>query len=302
MSMKDRWVIGTRGSKLALWQAHAVKDALESRCGIRVEIEIISTRGDRKLDIALHDHNLSKGLFTQELEEGLRKGTIDFAVHSLKDLPVEDAEGLKLTATLPRADVRDVILSPHPIRDLRELSGKHVGTSSPRRVAQMERYFEEIGEESPRLSPVRGNVETRIRKMYDGEYDALVMAAAGIHRLGLENEIALYLDLDTMLPAPGQGAVAVQCALSNREACDMASRINDEPTLSATHAERSLLQALGGGCSLPMGCCCRADGDGSLSGEAYFQPSTGKHRRVSFTLHRDYTDSDLALIAKKLQE
>lgn len=243
-------VIGTRGSKLALWQAHTAKEMLSQVTDRAIEIKVISTRGDERLEIALHDHKLTKGLFTEELERELLSGEIDFAVHSLKDLPVELPEGLELSAVLTRADARDVIISNHKVSSLSDLAGHKIGTSSPRRVAQL---TQAIGRDKATYEPIRGNVQTRIQKLRSGEYDSIVMAAAGIERLGLTDEIAFYIPLDEVLPAPGQACVAIQSAINNQTAYDLARKINDPIAELETYSERRLLQLLGGGCALPLG-------------------------------------------------
>lgn len=297
--MKEKLIIGTRGSELALWQAYTVRDALSKVCSKEIEIKIISTRGDERLEIALHSNKLSKGLFTEELERELLSGEIDFAVHSLKDLPVEMPEGLVLSATLKRADPRDVVIANHQINSIRELSGKFIGTSSPRRVAQLKRF---LSEETV-FKPIRGNVKTRIQKLRNGDYDAIIMAAAGIQRLGLEEEIAFYLPLEEVLPAPGQASVAVQCAISNSEARHLASLINDSKTMLETSAERQLLLALGGGCALPLGALCESTSDTEVKlSAAYANHDFSKVVKESSSLNIEHLDEELGLFATRLKK
>ncbi|MDK2841560.1 MAG: hydroxymethylbilane synthase [Anaerophaga sp.] len=241
--------IGTRSSKLALWQAHQVKEAL---MGIfpRMTVNIIplKTKGDAVLDVALSKIG-DKGLFTLEIENALLKGEIDIAVHSLKDLPTILPGGLTLGGVLPRGEVRDVLVS----RDRRKLKdmnpGDRIGTSSLRRQAQILHYNPEL-----KVVDIRGNVNTRLRKMYEGHCDALVMAGAGFIRLGLESEITEYLDTDIMLPAVSQGAVAMEIRDDDAKVAQIVSEITDEVTLQTTSAERTFLQTIEGGCQVPVGC------------------------------------------------
>ncbi len=258
MDMKPL-VIGTRGSDLALWQAKAVRDALGHYTSQAVEIKVIETRGDQHLELSLSNHKLDKGLFTRELEEELRTGEVDFAVHSLKDMPVEQPDGLTLAGVLPRADVHDVVVARPglELHSVRDLVGLKVGTSSPRRISQLS-YL--IGADKAVTADIRGNVPTRIRKVIDGEYDAVLLAYAGLERLGLTDKVSLHLPLEAMLPAPGQGAIGIQCATSNTQALQLAKKINDPETMLTTRIERQVLAALGGGCALPLGILCRVDG------------------------------------------
>ncbi|MDN4753978.1 hydroxymethylbilane synthase [Porphyromonadaceae bacterium W3.11] len=294
----NKLIIGTRGSELALWQAYTVRDALLAVCDKEVEVKIISTRGDERLEIALHSNNLSKGLFTEELERDLRSGEIDFAVHSLKDLPVDMEEGLTLSAVLKRADPRDVVLSNHKIEKLSDLSGHLIGTSSPRRVAQLKSLLDD----STKYQPIRGNVKTRIKKLRDGDYDSLIMAAAGIERLGLQDEVAMYLPLDSMLPAPGQASVAVQCATSNEVACHYASLINDEKSMLETSTERQLLLALGGGCALPLGALCEVINEEKIKLSAVFaSQDLNRASRLETICEIDNLHEELRSFSEKLK-
>ena len=242
--------IGSRGSQLALWQAHWVKRELEAR-GETCRIEIIKTTGDRITDVPLAKVG-TKGLFTKEIEEALLDGRIDLAVHSLKDLPTELPAGLIIAAIPAREDPRDALVGA----TLTTLaSGARVGTSSLRRVAQLRAVRPDLAIES-----VRGNVDTRLRKLGEGQYDALVMAAAGLRRLGWEARIAESLPVDVMCPAVGQGALAIE----TREASDAArscARLDDTATRLGVEAERAVLATLGGGCQVPIGAYGRIAGD-----------------------------------------
>lgn len=248
-------VIGTRGSDLALWQAEAVRDALRKQTNRAVEVKVIETRGDKQLDLSLSNHKLDKGLFTRELEQELHSGEVDFAVHSLKDMPVDQPEGLALAAVLPRGDVRDVIVARPEleIRSIRDLAGLKIGTGSPRRSCQL-RYL--LESEAPVIADIRGNVPTRTQKVLVGEYDATILAYAGLERLQLLDKISLILPIGVMLPAPGQGAVGIQCSLANTTAMQLAQQINDSRTMKETYIERAILRGLGGGCALPLGIYC----------------------------------------------
>src|SRR5690242_15646281 len=230
-------VIASRGSQLALWQAHWVEAQLQQR-GHEVCIEIIKTTGDKITDVPLSKVG-TKGLFTKEIEEALLDGRADLAVHSLKDLPTDLPEGLMLAAVPEREDPRDAIVG----KRLDELpQGSRVGTSSLRRSAQLRRLRPDLAIES-----MRGNVDTRLRKLDEGQYDAILLAAAGLKRLGWGDRIAEALPPETMCSAVGQGALAIETLASGKgfEACRM---LDDAETHAAVSAERGLLGALGGGC------------------------------------------------------
>jgi hydroxymethylbilane synthase len=235
-------VIGSRGSQLALWQANYIRDRLAAR-GVESRIEVIQTKGDRILDVPLSKVG-GKGLFTKEIEEALLDKRIDLAVHSLKDLPTELPEGLTIAAIPQRTDALDAIVGGK-LRDLKV--GAKVGTSSLRRIAQLRRIRPDLD-----LQSIRGNVDTRIGKVEKGDYDAIVLAAAGLRRLGWGDIISETFRADVMLPAVGQGALAIETLLAGNgfETC----RSLDDPWLNfAVTAERSMLGALGGGCQIPIG-------------------------------------------------
>lgn len=235
-------VIGSRGSQLALWQANHIKAKLEGR-GLPCTIEIIHTRGDKILDVPLAKVG-GKGLFTKEIEDALLDGRIHLAVHSLKDLPTQLPEGLVIAAIPERADPLDAIIGSK-LRLLRP--GAVVGTSSLRRVAQLTRLRPDLD-----LRNIRGNIDTRISKVEKGEYDAIVLAAAGVRRLGWGDIIAESFRADVMLPAVGQGALAIE-TLESGPGFD-AARLLDDPWVNfAITAERALLAELGGGCQVPIG-------------------------------------------------
>jgi hydroxymethylbilane synthase len=263
--------IGTRGSQLALWQANTVK-ALLARHGCQAELVIIKTTGDR-----LSEQNLSqaggKRLFVKEIEEAMLGGEVDLAVHSAKDMPAELAAGLAVAAVLPREDPRDALVLPagHAAHGLDFREGVRrlgpepvIGTSSIRRIAQLRAVLP-----GARFEPVRGNVDTRLRKLDGaarnrGEYDAVILAAAGLRRLGLGERISAPVPIDICLPAPGQGAIAVEIRDSDEATRRSVAALNDEETAIALEAERTLVAALGGGCQLPLGGIARPTADGQL--------------------------------------
>ncbi len=241
-------MIATRPSPLARWQAHAVEEALARRWPeLSFRTVVIKTVGDRTLDQPLPAIG-GKGAFTSELEESLRNRKVDLAVHSLKDLPIENSPDLVLGAILMREDARDVLISSSGagLSDL--AAGVSVGTSSPRRRSQILALRPDL-----LVRSIRGNVETRIRKVREGQYEAAVLAAAGVLRLGLAEHIAEWFPLDEMLPAPGQGALAVQCREEDKQVLDLLRPLISKPIQAAVTAERAFLSQLGGGCLLPVG-------------------------------------------------
>jgi hydroxymethylbilane synthase len=242
-------VIASRGSQLALWQAHWVQQQL-AVLGYPSRIEIVKTTGDKITDVPLAQVG-TKGLFTKEIEEALLEGRADLAVHSLKDLPTELPAGLVLAAIPAREDPRDALVG----RRLAELpAGAKLGTSSLRRAAQLRKVRPDL-----RIEPVRGNLDTRLRKLDAGQYDAIVLAAAGLKRLGWEDRIAEILPPEMMCPAAGQGALAIETTSgTGLLACQC---LEHPATRAAVTAERFLLAALGGGCQVPIGAYATVTGD-----------------------------------------
>lgn len=251
--MKDLLVIGSRGSKLALTQSQIVKDQLQLLYpSLQISVEVIKTSGDIKSE------PLSviggKGVFTKELEDALIENRIDVAVHSLKDLPTIVPEGLDIAAICKREDPRDALVLPINRASSRSLVGisalrrqATVGTSSPRRLAQLKYLRPDLV-----IHDVRGNVDTRLRKLDEGQYDALLLACAGLRRLKLENRISAALTTQEMLPAVGQGALAIEVRKEDQLTIDIISRLDHKFTRVACVAERALLRVLGGGCQLPI--------------------------------------------------
>lgn len=246
--------IGSRGSKLALWQANWVRARLLA-AGHRAEIAAIRTSGDRMPRAALTSSGI-KGLFIKEIEEALAAGAIDLAVHSLKDLPVDQPEGLLIGAVPLRADARDALISQSGQRLAELPRGARVGTSSLRRASQLRALRRDLA-----VEPVRGNVDTRLRKLERGDYDALVLAAAGLERLGLAGRVTERLAVEDMCPAAGQGALAIEIRRGDKSAAEAVGPLDDAPTRAAVRAERALLRALGGGCDVPIAANARIDGN-----------------------------------------
>jgi hydroxymethylbilane synthase len=252
-----RLIIGSRGSKLALWQAHWVRDRLAA-AGFEIEIRIIKTTGD-KLQAMVPGELLpasmaqtvaeagSKGLFIKEIEEALRAGEIDVAVHSLKDLPTEQPAGLTLAAVPQREDARDVFISRNGKGVENLPPGARVATSSLRRQTQLRALRPDFV-----YTAMRGNLDTRLRKLERGDCEALVLAAAGVHRLGLAERITSYFGLDQMCPAVGQGALGIEIRADDRRAREAVAHLDHLATHQGVRAERAVLRRLGGGCQVPI--------------------------------------------------
>src|SRR6202522_3998756 len=238
--------IGSRGSQLALWQANPISALLRAR-GHEVEVEIVHTTGDKITDVALAKVG-TKGMFTKEIEEALAAGRVDLAVHSLKDLPTELPAGFELAAITEREDPRDAFCSRHyaKIEDLPQHA--RVGTSSLRRQAQLKAIRPDLD-----LHPLRGNVDTRLRKLEQGEYDAIILASAGLKRLGRTEMVKQILSAEVMCPAAGQGALGVEIRKGDTATREQLSFLNDDAARAATTCERALLNRLGGGCQVPIG-------------------------------------------------
>lgn len=247
---KSNLVIGSRGSQLALWQANFIAQRLNA-LNVAAEIKVIKTTGDHLQTMSLTQAG-GKGLFTKEIEEALLAGTIDLAVHSLKDLPTESPAGLAIAAIPEREDPRDALAG----LSLAQLfPGTRVGTSSGRRASQLRVLLPGL-----HIEPIRGNVDTRLRKLKEGQFDAIMLAAAGLRRLGLAHEIAEVLSPSQVCPAPGQGALAIQTR-ENAVAAEICRQLDHTPTRKAVVCERAVLASLGGGCQLPLGAFAEMRGD-----------------------------------------
>jgi hydroxymethylbilane synthase len=242
-----RLVFATRPSALARIQTQWIIQALQkAQPNLICEGKIIITQGDKILNKPLPEIG-GKGLFTQELESELISGAVHCAVHSLKDLPIENPVGLTIGCVPERADARDVLISAKQHTLFTLPNGALVGTSSPRRAAQLLAARPDLVVHS-----LRGNVDTRVRKAMEGQYDAILLAGAGLTRLGLDKNITEWLPLDVMLPAPGQGALAVQCRADDQTTLELLALLEDNPTRQAMAAERQFLLEMGGGCTVPV--------------------------------------------------
>lgn len=268
--MTEALRLGTRGSKLAITQSGLVARAVTEATGVPVELVVVRTRGDRIQDRPLPEVG-GKGLFTAELEAALQGGEIDLAVHSLKDLPTEDAPGLCLGAIPERADPRDALVG---CRLLDLAQGAVVGTGSLRRRVQLLAMRPDL-----EVRGIRGNVDTRLAKRDRGDYRAIVLAMAGITRLGIGRDDVYPLAVDEVTPAPGQGALAVQCRAGDARVLDLLSTVDHPPTRRRVAVERSFLKFLGGGCNVPAGCHAREVEGGALEATAVVADERGSLAR-----------------------
>jgi hydroxymethylbilane synthase len=250
--------IGTRGSALALWQAEWVKSELEKKYpGMTVTLTKIKTTGDKILDVPLAKVG-GKGLFVKEIEEAMLENEIDIAVHSMKDVPTFFPDGLHLSCITKREDPRDALLSRGGVAFKDLPKGANVGTSSLRRQAQIMNIRPDFV-----IHQLRGNVDTRLRKLKEGQFDAIILAAAGIKRLGLAENVTEYIDPDISLPAIGQGALGIECRVDDRELNDLIAFFNHADSRTCVTGERALLRRLEGGCQVPIACYGRM-GEGKL--------------------------------------
>ncbi|HVH68141.1 MAG TPA: hydroxymethylbilane synthase [Gemmatimonadales bacterium] len=281
--------LGTRGSRLALWQAEWVKATL-ANSGVAVALEIITTRGDAEIDRPLHQLE-GKGFFTKEIEEALLDGRIDVAVHSLKDLPTSLPDGLALAAVPRRADaVEALVTRGAPVASLAALpAGARLGTSSLRRVAQVRYLRPDVA-----IAPLRGNVPTRVQKVKAGRdgLDAALLAAAGLERLELADQIAARLDPLEVMPAPGQGALGLEVRADDARTRAVLTPLDDLDSARQIAAERGLLAALGGGCQAPVAAYVGARGSGP--GARLFGRVTALDGSVQITASADIDDADPA--------
>ncbi len=291
--MKNQIVIGMRGSKLALWQADYIEQRLrEEYPGLVVTQKRVTTKGDRILDVPLAKIG-GKGLFTKELEEEMLSGGIDLAVHSLKDMPAKVPDGLIIAAVTKRLDPGDALVS-NRFSSFSELpQGARVGTSSLRRRAQLLCARPDLT-----MIDLRGNVNTRLRKLDEGEYDAIVLAVAGLKRLGFADRIRQVLPRDMVLPAVGQGALAIETREDDKETREMLSFLRDDDTICCTEAERSFLARVEGGCQVPVGVYATVEGDGlhveaviaSLDGQRFYRSDVNGVRQDAAKLGRDLAE------------
>ncbi|MFG2298900.1 hydroxymethylbilane synthase [Streptomyces sp. NPDC048603] len=256
--------LGTRRSKLAMSQSGHVAEAVREITGRPVELVEITTYGDVSRE---HLAQIGgTGVFVTALRDALLRGEVDFAVHSLKDLPTAQPEELVIAAMPPREDARDALVARDGLTFEQLPDGARVGTGSPRRMAQLNAYARSLGKTIETV-PIRGNVDTRIGFVHDGELDAVVLAAAGLNRIGRADEATDFLSVDHVLPAPGQGALAVECLASDAELIASLGKLDDPHTRAAVTAERSLLAALEAGCSAPVGAFADLLADGEVVNE-----------------------------------
>jgi hydroxymethylbilane synthase len=276
--------IGSRGSQLALWQAHHIAGLLTTE-GHAVEIEIIKTTGDKLQEVTFAQVG-SKGMFTKEIEEALAEGRVDLAVHSLKDLPTELPEPFALAATPPRVDPRDVLVAVD-YKSLSEIpAGAKIGTSSQRRRAQLKAL-------RPNIEAVefRGNVDTRLRKLAEGQVAAILLAAAGLDRLGKTDWVRERMSPNAFCPAAGQGALGIESRKDDAKVLDALAFLNHSATRFAVTAERAALAALGGGCQVPIGIHCRATDTGWEIFGVVAAPETGQAVRVHHAIAVEGADA-----------
>jgi len=288
--------IGSRGSQLALWQANHIADALR-RAGHEVSIEIIRTTGDAVSNVAFNKVG-TKGMFTKEIEEALYGGRIDLAVHSLKDLPTEISPAFAIAAIAKREDPRDAFVSLKYGSFAALPSGARIGTSSLRRQAQLRAQRRDVD-----LVEFRGNVDTRLRKLEDGQVDAIVVAAAGLERLGRTKWVRERFSPLVVCPAPGQGALAMETRSDDARIRAAIAFLDDEETHFAVTVERTALGALGGGCHVPIGIYCRNTPEGIVVSGAVAHPDGSSLVRVELRLESGQAAEQLGhLTAERLLE
>ncbi len=269
-------VIATRESRLALWQAGHVKSLLDAR-GHSATLLGMTTRGDQILDRSLSKVG-GKGLFVKELETALDEGRADLAVHSLKDVPMELPAGFVLACVMAREDPRDALVSPRHASLAALPPGAVVGTSSLRRVVLLRALRPDL-----RIEPLRGNLDTRLRKLDEGQYDAIVLAAAGLKRLGLAHRISQLFEPHELLPAAGQGALGIEVRAARTDLLDLLAPLAHEPTALAVAAERAVSRAMGGSCSMPLAAFATLQGEHLALDAAWGDPLAGGLLRTSGT-------------------
>ena len=291
---RSRILVGTRSSELALWQADYITDCLHRRYPkIAVEQRLMTTKGDKILDVPLARIG-GKGLFTKELEQAMLNGSIDIAVHSLKDMPTETPEGLILAAITKRTEVGDALVSPVYKNFAALPQGARIGTSSLRRKAQLLHARPDL-----EIVSLRGNVQTRLRKLEEQHLDGVILAVAGLKRLGLSERITEELPQSLCLPAVGQGALAVEARADDEELLELLAFLRDEETELCTRAERAFLARVEGGCQVPVGVYACPAGNGRLRVEAVIAALDGKR------LYRDQLEGcagDAEMLGKDLAE
>ncbi len=289
--------IGTRGSQLALWQANFIRDEITSLFpGIEIKIDIIKTEGDKRTDAPLSEIG-GKGVFVKEIEEALLNNKIDIAVHSMKDMPSVLPEGLIIGAVTKRKHAADALVSKDNIR-LEDLKpGSRVGTGSLRRKAQLMHHFPGL-----EIVPIRGNVDTRLKKLDSEDLDAIVLAVAGLQRMGFGDRISQVIDTEVLIPAPGQGIVAVESRADDNKTNEILNNLNDLNSLSESLLERSFLKSLGGDCNIPAGCYAKTEGN-NISSIAFISDEQGRTMlRDTITGHQSDSEQLGATLFNKLKE
>ena len=302
--LKNKFIIGSRGSELALWQANFIKGELEkNNDNISVEIKIIKTKGDKITDVALSKIG-DKSLFTKELENELLENNVDIAVHSLKDLQTQIPKGLKLAAVTKRHPVDDVLIAKEKNVTLKKIRQNGVvATGSLRRRSQLLNLRPDIN-----VVELRGNVPTRIEKFLDSDWDAIILARAGVERLGLEKNISSFISKNEILPAVGQGALGIEIRESDKDTAAILKSVHDQETLFAVLAERSLLRTLEGGCQVPIGTYSEIKGEelylkayvGSVNGKVAFRDSISGKKEEAEKLGKDLANKLLNAGAKEI--
>ncbi len=293
--MRKKIVVGTRGSKLALTQTEMVVNSLRNLFPeIFFEIKIIKTKGD-VFKKSLKS-SPERGLFTKEIEKALLYKKIDMAVHSFKDMEVDEMEGLMIGAIPEREDMRDVLITKDEKKFSELKEGAIIGTGSPRRISQLERF-------GFKFKDIRGNVDTRLKKLYDGEYDGIVLALSGLKRLGMIQFEKFALPLDVMIPSPGQGALSIEIREEDAFLKDLLDRINHKESEIGAKFEKEFLKKMGGGCHLPIGAFCEVDlGRGELKFLAFFEEKGVKYRseiELEYNFNLKFDDIYMELMSKK---
>jgi len=293
----DKIVIASRESRLAMWQAEHIQARLQTLYpGLTVEILGMTTQGDQILDKTLSKIG-GKGLFVKELEQALQQGRADLAVHSIKDVPMQLPQGFSLAAICEREDPRDAVVSTR-YADLADLpEGAIVGTSSLRREAQVRARFPHL-----QVKPLRGNVQTRLAKLDQGDYDAIILAASGLNRLGLGDRIRALLDPEDSLPAAGQGALGIEILTERTDLAALLTVLNHAETHACVSAERSLSRALGGSCQLPLGAYATLDGEQLQLSGLLAHPDGSMVLRANASAPWQYADALGRTVAKSLRE
>lgn len=302
--------IGTRGSDLAMWQTNHIKELLRRHFGsaLQVEVEVISTKGDRIQDRPLHEVG-GKGLFVKEIEQRLLANEVDLAVHSMKDLPAVGPPGLEIACTPPREDARDAVVGIEALKGIplsKLPKGTRVGTGSLRRGALVRRLNSGVV-----IVPIRGNVPTRVGKVDSGEVDAVILAAAGLKRLGLEERITDFLDAERFVPSPAQGILALQCRSSDTRVKQLLAPLGCPVASICARAERAFLERLGASCTVPVGCHAELRAEDVLtvagvvvdpSGRPCFMASKMAHPREAAEIGLRLADDLLALGAHRVAD